>query len=85
VVVTVKNSLAVDAPSAQAHVVLSIRTRSGTRVVTKRIKEKTTNTLGNAYFNLTSLELPAYYTMSAYVQKGGRRGSAHTTVKVRRR
>ena len=69
VVISVNNSLAVNAPTAQAQVVLSIRTRSGTRVITKRLKQKTTNTLGNVYFNLTSLELPAYYTMSAYVQK----------------
>jgi Dolichyl-phosphate-mannose-protein mannosyltransferase len=85
VVVHVNNSLAADAPAPQAHVVLSIRTRSGTRVITKRLKQKTTNTLGNAYFNLTSLELPAYYTMSAYVQKSGRRGAAHMTVQVKRR
>ena len=54
-------------------------------MITKRLKQKSTNTLGNVYFNLTSLELPAYYTMSAYAQKGSRRGAAHKTVKVRRR
>jgi len=54
-------------------------------VFIKRLKQKTTNTLGNVYFNLTSLELPAFYTMSAYVEKDGRRGAAHTVIKVRRR
>ena len=52
---------------------------------TLRLKEKETNQLGDAYFNLAALELPAYYTMSVYVQKAGRRGAAHTTIKVRRR
>jgi len=85
IVVHVRNSLAVDFPTPQAHVVLSIRSRSGSRVFTKRLKQKTTNTLGNVYFNLTSLELPAFYTMSAYVEKDGRRGAAHAIIKVRRR
>src|SRR5207247_1419953 len=39
IVVHVKNSLAVDFPTSEAHVALSIRSRSGSRVFTKRLKQ----------------------------------------------
>jgi hypothetical protein len=70
---------------ARASVALVIRSESGARVRSLRLKEKETNQLGDAYFNLTALELPGLYTMSAYVEKGGRRGVAETAIKVRRR
>jgi hypothetical protein len=70
---------------ARANVSLVIRSVSGARVRSLRLNEKETNQLGDAYFNLTALELPGLYTMSAYVEKGGRRGDASTPIKVRRR
>jgi hypothetical protein len=70
---------------ARANVALVIRSQAGARVSSVRLKEKETNQLGDAYFNLAALELPGEYTMSAYVEKGQRRGSAQAPIKVRRR
>jgi hypothetical protein len=70
---------------ARASVALVIRSESGARVKSLRLTEKETNQLGDAYFHLTALELPGLYTMSAFVEKGQRRGAAETGIKVRRR
>jgi hypothetical protein len=70
---------------ARANVSLVIRSKAGSRVTSVRLKEKETNQLGDAYFNLTALELPGYYTMSTSVEKGRRRGSATAAIKVRRK
>ena len=70
---------------ARASVSLVIRSRAGARVSTLRVKEKETNQLGDAYFNLAALELPGLYAVSVDVQKGQPRGTAGTAIKVRRR
>jgi hypothetical protein len=70
---------------ARAEVSLLIRSAQGSHVTSTRLKEQQTNQLGDAYFNLAALDIPGFYTMSVTVQKGKRRGSAATTVKVRRR
>jgi hypothetical protein len=70
---------------ARANVSLVIRSQAGARVSTLRVKEKETNQLGDAYFNLAALELPGLYGVSVDVEKGGHRGSAAQAIKVRRR
>jgi hypothetical protein len=70
---------------ARAGVSLVIRSQAGARVSTLRVKEKETNQLGDAYFNLAALELPGLYGVSVDVEKGRHRGSAAQAVKVRRR
>ena len=70
---------------ARASVSLVIRSRAGARVSTLRVKEKETNQLGDAYFNLAALELPGLYAVSVDVQKGQHRGTAGRAIKVRRR
>ena len=46
------------------------------------MKEKETNQLGDAYFNLAALELPGIYQMTVQVSKGPRHGTYERTVKV---
>jgi dolichyl-phosphate-mannose-protein mannosyltransferase len=70
---------------ARANVSLVIRSQAGARVSSVRLKERETNQLGDAHFNLAALELPGDYTMAAYVEKGPRRGKAEKALKVKRR
>ena len=70
---------------ARASVSLVIRSQAGARVSTLRVKEKETNQLGDAYFNLAALELPGLYGVSVQVERDQHRGSAAQTIKVRRR
>jgi hypothetical protein len=70
---------------ARANVSLVIRSRAGSRVSSIRLKERQTNQLGDAYFNLAALELPGHYSLSVSVEKGPLRGGASASVKVRRR
>jgi hypothetical protein len=70
---------------ARANVSLVIRSEAGSRVSSIRLKERETNQLGDAYFNLAALELPGHYTISVSVEKGELRGGAAAPVKVRRR
>jgi hypothetical protein len=85
VVVHVQTGLSRSSLVARASVSLVIRSKAGSRVSTLRVKEKETNQLGDAYFNLAALELPGLYGVSVDVQKGRHRGSAARAIKVRRR
>jgi hypothetical protein len=71
------------AAAAQSHLFFQIFSRDGKTPV--RWRERVTNTLGVAYVHLAALELPGFYKLSVYASKGGHRGKATRTFKVRRR
>jgi hypothetical protein len=85
VVVHVQTGVSRSSLVARASVSLVIRSKAGSRVSTLRVKEKETNQLGDAYFNLAALELPGLYGVSVEVQKDKHRGTAAQAIKVRRR
>jgi hypothetical protein len=70
-------------PSPQSHLFFQIYSQDGKTPV--RWRERVTNTLGTAYLQLAALELPGFYKLQLFASKGGHRGEATRTFKVRRR
>jgi hypothetical protein len=70
-------------PSPQSHIFFQIFSQDGKTPV--RWRERVTNTLGTAYLPVAALELPGFYKLSLFASKGGHRGQASRTFKVRRR
>jgi Dolichyl-phosphate-mannose-protein mannosyltransferase len=69
--------------AAQSHLFFQIFSHDGRTPV--RWRERQTNTLGKAYLQLATLELPGYYKLSVFASKDDHRGQITRTFKVRRR
>jgi hypothetical protein len=70
-------------PSPQSHLFFQIYSHDGKTPV--RWRERVTNTLGFAYLQVAALELPGFYKLQLFAQKGAHRGKVTRTFKVRRR
>ena len=70
-------------PSPQSHLFFQIYSHDGKTPV--RWRERVTNTLGFAYLQVAALELPGFYKLQLFAQKGQHRGQVTRTFKVRRR
>jgi hypothetical protein len=70
-------------PAAQSHLFFQIFSQDGKTPV--RWRERTTNTLGTAYLQMAALELPGFYKLQLFAQKGGHEARVTRTFKVRRR
>jgi len=67
----------------QSHLFFQIFSHDGRTPV--RWRERSTNTLGRAYLQLATLELPGFYKLQVFASKGNHRGQVTRTFKVRRR